>query len=219
MSGSRRLGARGRGRAGPSARRASRRCSCRGNQPSGRSRCDGTENPSCPWSTTAAAHTVTASARRRRPVRAHRYPQQSRSSSALARGKLDRQRHPVQPRHHRRGLPGQPEARVSPAGPVREQRHRLRPVRIRRITGVRQGQRRQPVPRLPGYPRGSRLVASTRTSSASSSNRPHWVTYRRAPLAVPAMSSSLSRCWCGGSRGRPRRGCLWLSRTSGRCRP
>ena len=72
------------------------------------------------------------------------------------RRQLDRQRHPVQPRHqprhHRRGLPIQRETRVSPAGPVREQRHRLRPVQLRRIIRVGQGQRPQPVPRLPGYP-------------------------------------------------------------------
>ena len=75
-------------RAGPSARRASRRGSCRWSQPSGRSGCDGTENPSRPWSTTTAAHTVTASAQR--PVKAHRYPQQSRSSSSRARAPVRR---------------------------------------------------------------------------------------------------------------------------------
>jgi hypothetical protein len=73
-----------------------------------------------------------------------------------SRRQLNRQWHPVKPRHqpchHRRGLPVQHETRVSPAGPVREQGHRLRPVRIRRIDWVGQGQRGQPVPRLPGYP-------------------------------------------------------------------
>ena len=44
----------------------------------------------------------------------------------------------------------QREARVSPAGPVCEQRHRLRPVSSRRIIWVGQRKRPQPVPRLPG---------------------------------------------------------------------
>ena len=71
------------------------------------------------------------------------------------RRQLDRQRHPVQPRHdlsHRRpAVPVQREPRVGPPGPVREQRHRLRPARAPMIFRTGQGQRRQPVPGLPGH--------------------------------------------------------------------
>ena len=62
------------------------------------------------------------------------------------RRQLDRQRHPVQPRHdlrHRRpAVPVQREPRVGPPGPVREQRHRLRPARAPLVFRTGQGQRR-----------------------------------------------------------------------------
>ena len=71
-------------------------------------------------------------------------------------GQLDRQRHSVQPRHQprhrRRRLAGQRELRNRAAGPVGEQRHRLGPGRLSQVIGIGQGQRRQPVPGLPGHP-------------------------------------------------------------------
>ena len=71
------------------------------------------------------------------------------------RRQLDRQRHPVQPRHHQRhhrpGLRVQGEMRVSAAGPVHKQRHRLSLGRISRLIRARQGKRSQPVPGLPGH--------------------------------------------------------------------
>jgi len=53
------------------------------------------------------------------------------------RGQLDRQRHPIQPdhqpRHRRACLARQGKLRIHLAGPVDEQRHRLRPTRVRGI--------------------------------------------------------------------------------------
>jgi len=71
------------------------------------------------------------------------------------RGQLDRQRHSVQPGHHPRyGRPGRPvqrESWIDQAGPVREQRHRLGSGHVGQVIGIGQGQRRQPVPALPGH--------------------------------------------------------------------
>ena len=71
------------------------------------------------------------------------------------RGQLNRQRHPIQPLHqpgHQRpGPAAHGEMRIHLAGPVSEQRHRLRPTRLR-LPRPRQPQRRQPVPRLPRHP-------------------------------------------------------------------
>ena len=93
------------------------------------------------------------------------------------RRQLDRQRHPVQPRHqprHRRpGLPVQRETRIGPAGPVREQRHRLAPGPHRPLIRAGQGQRRQPVPGLPGHPQ--RLPAGRQ--------HPHIIAGRQQPGA------------------------------------
>ena len=105
--------------------------------------------------------------------------QQARHAERLhpRRRQLDRQRHPVQPRHqprhHRPILPVQREPRISPPGPVREQRHRLRPPAIRRVTGRGQGQRAQPVPGLPGH--RQRLPAGRQ--------HPHIITRRQQPGA------------------------------------
>jgi hypothetical protein len=96
------------------------------------------------------------------PARQQREPvfqavQQLRHAQRLhpRRRQLNRQRHPIQPRHqpphHRGGLPVQREPRISPASPVREQRHRLRPVLVRLTISTGQRQRRQPVPDLPGH--------------------------------------------------------------------
>ena len=93
------------------------------------------------------------------------------------RRQLDRQRHPVQPRHQPRhpgsGLLIEREMRVGAAGPVGEQRHRLRPAAP--LSGVRagQGQRPQPVPRLPGH--RQRLPAGRQ--------HPHVITGRQQPGA------------------------------------
>ena len=76
--------------------------------------------------------------------------QQLREAQRLGpgRGQLDRQRHPVQPRHdlrHQRArLAGQGERRVGLPGPVGEQRHRLRPGGPSRIIRLGQRQGRQP---------------------------------------------------------------------------
>ena len=130
---------------------------------------------------------------RQRPLPARRQPvpagqqrepvidpvQQLRHAQRLhpRRRQLDRQRHPVQPRHqprhHRPGLPVQREPRISPPGPVREQRHRLRPPAVRRVTGRGQGQRPQPVPGLPGH--RQRLPAGRQ--------HPHIITGRQQPGA------------------------------------
>ena len=87
------------------------------------------------------------------------------------RRQLNRQRHPVQPRHHWPGLARQGKPRIGLAYPVREQRHRLGPAR--RVTVTGQGQRPQPEPRLTSVCSGSRLVASTRTSSHAPSSPAH----------------------------------------------
>ena len=69
------------------------------------------------------------------------------------RRQLNRQRHPVQPRHqprHRRtALLVHREPRIGPPGPVGEQRHRLRP--LGPLIRARHSQRPQPVPRLPRH--------------------------------------------------------------------
>ena len=94
------------------------------------------------------------------------------------RRQLDRQRHPVQPRHqprhHRPGRAAQREPRVHLPGPVGEQRHRRRSPEVR-ITRARHRQRRQPVPGLPGDPQ--RL--------ATSRQHPHIISGRQQPGAQP----------------------------------
>ena len=95
----------------------------------------------------------------------------------LRRRQLDRQRHSIQPGHqprHRRGaLVIQREMRIRAAGPVREQRHRLRPARVSQVVEIWQRQRRQPVPGLPGHPQ--RLPAGRQ--------HPHIITSRQQPRA------------------------------------
>ena len=95
------------------------------------------------------------------------------------RRQLDRQRHPVQPRHdpgHQRpALAVDVEMHIGPAGPVREQRHRIRTASASRVIQVRQGQRPQPVPRLPGH--RQRLPAGRQ--------HPHIITGRQQPGAQP----------------------------------
>ena len=90
------------------------------------------------------------------PVQQLRHPQRLHPR----RRQLDRQRHPIQPRHqppHQRpGLPIQHEMRIRAAGPVREQRHRFGSLEVR-IIGAGHQQRRQPVPGLPRGPQ--RLLA------------------------------------------------------------
>ena len=56
-------------------------------------------------------------------------------------------------------------------GPVREQRHRLRPRRLSQVVQIWQGQRRQPVPGLTGHPQ--RLPAG--------GQHPHIITSRQQP--------------------------------------
>ena len=94
------------------------------------------------------------------------------------RRQLNRQRHPVQPRHQLRyrwpGLPVQCETHIGAARPVGEQRDRLRPLHARRrVTRPGQGQRRQPVPGLSGHPQ--RLPAGRQ--------HPHIITGRQQPGA------------------------------------
>ena len=91
------------------------------------------------------------------------------------RGQLDRQRHPVQPAHQPRHigavLTGQREPRIGRAGPVGEQRHRLRPGHVIARAGHRQ--RRQPVRRLARDPQ--RLPAGRQD--------PHVITGLQQPRA------------------------------------
>jgi hypothetical protein len=70
------------------------------------------------------------------------------------RRQLNRQRHPVQPRHQPRrqrpGLAGQSEMRIGQPGSVREWGHRLGLARPRSTAVTVQRQRRQAEPGLPG---------------------------------------------------------------------
>ena len=122
---------------------------------------------------------------RRQPVPGGQQPepvieavQQLRHAQRLhpRRGQLNRQRHPIQPRHqprhHRPGLVIQREMRVRAAGPVREQRHRLAPG-IGGSIRARQAKRRQPVPGLPGHPQ--RLPAGRQ--------HPHIISGQQQPSA------------------------------------
>ena len=118
------------------------------------------------------------------PARQQREPvidpvQQRRHAERLhpRRRQLDRQRHPVQPRHqprhHWAGRSVQREPRIGPAGPVREQRHRVGPGHVSRVIRIGQGQRPEPVPGLPSH--GQRLPAGRQ--------HPHIITRRQQPRA------------------------------------